>query len=102
MEIQKDSPTTQFICDKVKFLGGHTSFSPVVLWTEIATQVAYVGYLYIAAVYQIYLLFNYLFAKAHQAKASSYFQFASKVTIKISFFLSFIWFIHILLLSLPA
>ena len=55
MEIQKDSPTTQFIRDKVKFLGGHTPFSPVMLRTEIATQVAYVGYLYITAVYQIYL-----------------------------------------------
>ena len=37
MEIQEDSPTTKSICDKVKFLCSHTSFSPVMLRTEIAT-----------------------------------------------------------------
>ena len=64
MKVEKDDPSTDFIGDKVKFIERHFSCSPPVLRTEITVKVAYICYLYIAAINQFmykFTIYNLLF-----------------------------------------
>ena len=86
MEVQEYHPPTKFICEKIKFLNRQLSARPIVFRAEITVEVTYVGYLYIAAINQVYLLFYYLFANAHQAKSKFLFTVLLAKLQKIFFF----------------
>jgi hypothetical protein len=54
MKVQKDHSSTDFLCEKVKFIYGQLSARSSMLRTEITVEIAHVGYLYVAAINQIY------------------------------------------------
>lgn len=53
MEVQEYASVTKFVRDDVKFRHRQPSWLTSMLRTEVAVQVAHIGYLYIAAVYHI-------------------------------------------------
>ena len=75
MEVQEYHPPTKFICEKIKFLNRQLSARPIVFRAEITVEVTYVGYLYIAAINQVYLLFYYLLFTVLLAKLQKIFFF---------------------------
>ena len=54
MKVQEDHSSTDFLCEKVKFIYGQLSACSSMLRTEITVEIAHVGYLYVATINQIY------------------------------------------------
>ena len=82
MKIQEYHPPTKFIGEKVELLNCQLSALPFVLRTEITVEVAYVGYLYIAAVNQ----FNYELQSTNYLYSITIYEFIIYNLVNLLFF----------------